>query len=107
MKAGAFKFGANGASQNRAEKATNINEGEERVKTEQSENKTRAGDGIMSDEEINRLAEEGAKLLPFERYCEQILFGESLKMEQADKERAWRTCLAYNVKANKDDRKSD
>jgi hypothetical protein len=99
-------FGANSASQNSAEKATNINEGEERVKTEQSENKTRASDGFMSNDEINKLAEEGADLLSFENYCEQILFGESLKMEQADKERAWRTYLAYNVKAKKDGRKS-
>jgi hypothetical protein len=79
--------------------STNINE-------EQNGNGSRGSDGFMSDDEINRLAEEGAKLLPFENYCEQILFKESLQMEQADKERAWRTYLAYNVKAKNEGRKS-
>lgn len=105
-KAGVFKFRANGASQKSAEKQTNINEGADNVKTEQNGNGTRASDGLMSDDEINKLANEGKKLLPFEKYCEQILFGESLQMELADKERAWKQYVAYNVKAKKEGRKS-
>jgi hypothetical protein len=106
MKAGVFKFGADGASQNSAEEAQNINEGADNMKTEQNGNGTQASDGFMSNEEIDKLAEEGANLLSFEKYCEQVLFGKSLEMERADKERAWKQYVAYNVKAKKEGRKS-
>ena len=54
------------------------------MKTEENENGTRWTGG-MTNEEINKLAEEGAEILSFEKYCEQILFGESLQMKPADK----------------------
>src|SRR5260221_3737358 len=92
--------GANGASQ----KSANINEGAE-VKTEQNGNGSQASGG-MTKEEINKLANEGKKLLPFEKYCEQILFGKSLEMEQAEKEWAWKQYVAYNIKAKNEGRKS-
>src|SRR5260221_655866 len=92
--------GANGASQ----KSANINEGAE-VKTEQNGNGSQASGG-MTKEEINKLANEGKKLLPFEKYGEQILFGKSLEMEQADKEWAWKQYVAYNIEANNEGRKS-
>jgi hypothetical protein len=98
-------FGAAGTSRNSAEKATNINEGAENVKTETGNNGTQES-GEMTNEEINRLAEEGAELLSFEKYCEQILFGDSLRMNDADKRQAWKQYVAYNVKAKKEGRKS-
>jgi hypothetical protein len=79
--------------------------GEEGQETEQNRTGSRWRSGMTNDE-INKLADEGKKLLPFERYCEQILFGKSLEMEQADKERAWKQYVAYNVKAKKEGRKT-
>jgi hypothetical protein len=86
--------------------STNIDEGAENVKTEQNENGSRGSDGCMSDDEINKLAEEGAKTLSFEKYCEQVLFGESLQMKQADKELAWKQYVACLAKAKSVGRKS-
>jgi hypothetical protein len=106
MKAGVFKFGANGASRNSAKEGQNINEGAENVKAEQNKSESRASDGFMSDEEINRFAEEGAEILSFEKYCEQILFGESLQMKPAEKEWAWKQYVACLVKAKNEGRKA-
>jgi hypothetical protein len=87
--------------------STNINEGAENVKTEKQEsgNGSQASGG-MTNEEIDKLVEEGAKILSLENYCKQILFGESLQMKQADKERAWKQYVVRLAKAKNEGRKS-
>ena len=87
------------------QKSKNNNKGNMKTEKQENGNGSLGSDG-MTNEEINRLADEGASLLSFEKYCEQVLFGDSRQMKLDDKERAWRTYLAYNVKARNDGRKS-
>jgi hypothetical protein len=94
---------AAGTSRNRATENEHFRT-EENMKTEQNENET--GDtGGMPDAEIDELADEGAKLLSYEKWREQIL-PERVEITEELAVKAWRRNVAQIVKDRKSHKSS-
>jgi hypothetical protein len=72
------------------------------------------GDGsrvgsVMTNEEINKLADEGAKLLSYEDYCRHVLLEgtpDAISLDAATKKLAWKQHAACLAKAKNEGRKS-
>jgi hypothetical protein len=100
----------NGAKNNT--ESTNISE-ERQMKTEeqnrnglQTSGKTNGG---MTNEEIDKLADEGAELLSYDDYCRHVLLEgtpDAISLDAATKELAWKQHAACLAKAKNEDRRS-